>query len=157
MHIPFHFNIFYSKADCQIFLCCFSFPILSSCAAIYFIIRLLTSVNFSKPSKIAIFSCHRIYHLGNKRIISLVHWRRRNAVSRFFHHFIGGVRCQNGKKTVLIAVLHHIAFSVNGNGKSVNEENGTDGIWLSVSIAKLLAFFVTVSFWISCRKEYRYV
>ena len=34
---------------------------------------------------------------------------------------------------------------------------GTDGIWLSVSIAKLLACFVTVSFWISCRKEYRYV
>lgn len=33
---------------------------------------------------------------------------------------------------------------------------GTDGIWLSVSIAKLLAFFVTVSFWISCRKEYHY-
>ena len=34
---------------------------------------------------------------------------------------------------------------------------GTDGIWLSVSIAKLLACFVTVFFWISCRKEYRYV
>jgi len=33
---------------------------------------------------------------------------------------------------------------------------GTDGIWLSVSIAKLLAFFVTVFFWISCRKEYHY-
>ena len=33
---------------------------------------------------------------------------------------------------------------------------GTDGIWLSVSIAKLLAFFVTVSFWIACRKEYHY-
>ena len=33
---------------------------------------------------------------------------------------------------------------------------GTDGIWLSVSIAKLLACFVTVFFWISCRKEYHY-
>ena len=86
----------------------------------------------------------------------LLHWCRCDTVGRFFYHFIGGVRCQNGKKTVLIAVLHHIAFSVNGNGKSVNEENGTDGIWLSVSIAKLLAFFVTVSFWISCRKEYHY-
>ena len=33
---------------------------------------------------------------------------------------------------------------------------GTDGIWLSVSIAKLLACFVTVFFWISCRTEYHY-
>ena len=33
---------------------------------------------------------------------------------------------------------------------------GTDGIWLSVSIAKLLACFVTVSFWIACCKEYHY-
>ena len=33
---------------------------------------------------------------------------------------------------------------------------GTDDIWLFVSIAKLLAFFVTVFFWISCRKEYHY-
>lgn len=33
---------------------------------------------------------------------------------------------------------------------------GTDGIWLSVSAAKFLAFLVTAGFWIACRKEYHY-
>ena len=44
----------------------------------------------------------------------------------------------------------------NLKGRNVVLWLGTDGIWLSVSIAKLLAFFVTVSFWIACRKEYHY-
>ncbi len=62
----------------------------------------------------------------------------------------------NGFVSSVISVLQSVVFEVIAV-LLLPIYLGTDGIWLSVSVAKSAAFLVTVFFWLSLRKEYHYL